>query len=81
LVQSALADVMVALQEQRSVQALRRLLIQPGLNAAVKSKIEESIKSLSGGRSAAPLPSTSTPRHETRRHHQPDRTSRVTTTV
>ncbi|MCC3157427.1 HEAT repeat domain-containing protein [Hymenobacter sp. 15J16-1T3B] len=47
LVQSALADVMVQLQEKRSVQPLRRLLRQPDLNEAVKTKIQESIKSLS----------------------------------
>jgi hypothetical protein len=64
LVQSALADVMVQLQEQRSVQPLRRLLRQPDLNKAVKSKIEESIKTLSNGRPAA-APSTSETYHET----------------
>ncbi|TGE29966.1 zf-HC2 domain-containing protein [Hymenobacter metallicola] len=70
LVQSALADVMVQLQERRSVQPLRRLLNQPGLNQAVKSKIEESLQHLSNGRPAAP--STSEPYHETDYSPQPD---------
>ncbi|WP_072052981.1 HEAT repeat domain-containing protein [Hymenobacter terrenus] len=54
LVQSALADVMVQLQEHRSVQPLRRLLKQPNLDESVKSKIQESIQTLSTGRPAAP---------------------------
>ncbi|TGE24570.1 HEAT repeat domain-containing protein [Hymenobacter aquaticus] len=70
LVQSALADVMVQLQEKRSVQPLRRLLRQPGLNQAVKSKIEASLKTLSNGRPAAP--STPEPYHETYYSPQPD---------
>lgn len=69
LVQSALADVMVQLQERRSVQPLRRLLSQPGLNKAVKSKIEESLKTLSNGRPAAPA--TTEPYHETDYSPQP----------
>ncbi|WP_100336988.1 HEAT repeat domain-containing protein [Hymenobacter chitinivorans] len=71
LVQSALADVMVQLQERRSVQPLRRLLRQPDLNEAVKSKIEESIKHLSNGRPAA-APATTEPYHETNYSTQPD---------
>ncbi|MBF9222704.1 HEAT repeat domain-containing protein [Hymenobacter ruricola] len=54
LVQTALADVMVQLQERRSVQPLRQLLQQPNLDESVKSKIEESIKTLQTGRPAAP---------------------------
>ncbi|WP_210516765.1 zf-HC2 domain-containing protein [Hymenobacter terricola] len=61
LVQSALADVMVQLQERRSVPRLRALLKQADLDSTVKSKIEESIQTLSTGRPAAPsLP----PRHD-----------------
>ena len=54
LVQSALADVMVQLQVRRSVQPLRQLLKQTGLNEAVKTKIESSIQTLSNGRPADP---------------------------
>lgn len=54
LVQSALADVMVQLQERRSVPRLRALLKQADLDNTVKSKIEESIQTLSTGRPAAP---------------------------
>ena len=54
LVQSALADVMVQLQERRSVPRLRALLRQADLDSTVKSKIEESIQTLSTGRPAAP---------------------------
>lgn len=46
LVQSALADVMVKLQEKRSVKPLRQLLRQENLNDFVKVKIEQSIKDL-----------------------------------
>ncbi|QHT72006.1 HEAT repeat domain-containing protein [Rhodocytophaga rosea] len=46
LVQIALADVMVNLQEKRSVSALRNLLKQENLNASVKSKLEQSVKVL-----------------------------------
>lgn len=56
LVQSALADVMVQLQERRSVPRLRALLKQADLDSTVKSKIEESIQTLSTGRPAAPQP-------------------------
>lgn len=54
LVQSALADVMVQLQERRSVRPLRRLLEQDNLNEQVKSKIEQSIQSLSTGQPTQP---------------------------
>lgn len=46
LVQSALADVMLKLQEKRSVQPFRKLLQQKGLNSTVRSKIEETITGL-----------------------------------
>ena len=47
LVQSALADVMVKLQEKRSIKPLRKLLHDDNLNHLVKGKIEQSIKDLS----------------------------------
>lgn len=47
LVQVALADAMVRLQEKRSVKPLRRLLRRENLNDLVKTKIEQSIKDLS----------------------------------
>lgn len=47
MVQVALADVMVKLQEKRSVKALRTLLQKEDLNDLVKVKIEQSIKDLS----------------------------------
>lgn len=47
LVQSALADVMVRLQEKRSIKPLRQLLHDDNLNHLVKGKIEQSIKDLS----------------------------------
>lgn len=61
LVQAALADAMVQLQERRSVAPLRRLLQQANLDESVKSKIEASINTLSTGRPAAPL---KLPRHD-----------------
>jgi hypothetical protein len=76
LVQSALADVMVQLQEKRSVQPLRRLLAQPDLNQAVKSKIKESIQSLSNGQSAEPSPKKTY--NETYNPSQPGRPSGTT---
>ncbi len=54
LVQSALADAMVQLQERTSVPRLRALLKQTNLDSTVKSKIEASIQTLSTGRPAAP---------------------------
>mgnify|MGYP002780819552 CR=1 FL=1 len=47
LVQVALADVMVRLQEKRSLKPLRQMLRQPGINDLVKSKLEQTIKELS----------------------------------
>lgn len=47
LVQSALADAMVTLQEKRSLKPLRQLLRQKNLNGLVKTKIERSIRALS----------------------------------
>lgn len=47
MVQVALADVMVKLQEKRSVKALRTLLQKEDLNDLVKVKLEQSIKDLS----------------------------------
>jgi uncharacterized protein YneF (UPF0154 family) len=46
LVQIALADVMVTLQEKRSVNALQQLLKQENLNDSVKDKLEQSVKIL-----------------------------------
>ncbi len=46
LVQSALADAMLKLQEKRSVQPFRKLLQQKDLNIMVRSKIEETITRL-----------------------------------
>lgn len=47
LVQVALADVMVKLQEKRSIKQLRTLLHQEGINDLVKTKIEQTIRDLS----------------------------------
>ncbi|MCE7064685.1 zf-HC2 domain-containing protein [Dyadobacter sp. CY326] len=47
MVQVALADVMVKLQEKGSVKELRALLRKEGLNDLVKNKIEQTIKDLS----------------------------------
>lgn len=47
LVQVALADVMVRLQEKRSLKPLRQLLRREGINDLVKSKLEQTIKELS----------------------------------
>jgi hypothetical protein len=46
LLQSALADAMVKLQEKRSVNSLQSLLHRKDLNALVKIKIEQSIQKL-----------------------------------
>ncbi len=46
LVQSALADVMLKLQERRAVQSFRKLLLQKSLNNFVRSKIEQTITGL-----------------------------------
>lgn len=47
LVQVALADVMVKLQEKRSIKVFKQLLRKDDLNTLVKSKIEQTIKDLS----------------------------------
>ena len=46
LVQSAIADVMVKLQEKRSVKPLQKLLHKKDLNEMVKAKIQQSIQKL-----------------------------------
>lgn len=46
MVQIALADVMVSLQEKRSVEELRKLLRRQDLNGAVEAKVKESINVL-----------------------------------
>ena len=46
LVQSAMADVMLKLQEKRSIQPFKKLLLQKQLNTMVKSKIEQTINRL-----------------------------------
>lgn len=47
MVQVALADVMVKLQEKRSIKTFRKMLHQENLNELVKNKIEQTIKDLS----------------------------------
>lgn len=47
LMQTAIADVMVKLQEKSAIQSLQKLLNQKNLNQMVKSKIEKSILKLS----------------------------------
>jgi len=47
LLQSAIADVMVKLQEKKSIQSLEKLLHKKDLNKMVKQKIEQSISKLS----------------------------------
>ncbi|MDJ1479525.1 HEAT repeat domain-containing protein [Cytophagaceae bacterium YF14B1] len=47
LVQVALADIMVKLQEKRSIELLRELLKQKHVDGTVKSKIQQTIKELS----------------------------------
>jgi predicted anti-sigma-YlaC factor YlaD len=46
LLQSAIADVMVKLQEKKSIQNLQKLLLREDLNKMVKTKIEQSIDRL-----------------------------------
>jgi HEAT repeat protein len=46
IMQSAIADVMVKLQEKSSVQYLKRLMNKKGLNQMVKLNIEKSIQKL-----------------------------------
>jgi len=43
LVQIALADLMVMLQEKTSIESMKQLLKQPDINNTVKKKLEESI--------------------------------------
>ena len=47
MVQAALADVMVKIQEKGSIKAFRKILMKEDLNQLVKAKIEQSIKDLS----------------------------------
>ena len=46
LVQVALADVMVSLQDKNSIDPLKELLNQPDVNSAVKEKLNASIKEI-----------------------------------
>jgi HEAT repeat protein len=46
LVQSALADVMLKLQEKRSIQSFQKLLKQTDLNGQIRNKIEQTITKL-----------------------------------
>jgi HEAT repeat protein len=46
LMQSAIADVMLKLQEKRSVKSFRELLKQKDLNPGVRDKIKETITQL-----------------------------------
>jgi HEAT repeats len=46
LVQAALADVMLKLQERRAVKAFKKLLQQKDLNSTVRTKIEQTITRL-----------------------------------
>jgi hypothetical protein len=46
IMQSAIADIMVKLQEKSSVQSLQKLLSKKDLNKMVKTKIENSIQKL-----------------------------------
>jgi hypothetical protein len=46
LVQAALADVMLKLQEKRAIPSFKKLLLQKDLNGMVRSKIEETITRL-----------------------------------
>lgn len=46
LMQAALADVMLRLQEKRSVQSFRKLLEQKDLDKSIRGKIEETITKL-----------------------------------
>lgn len=47
LMQAALADVMLKLQEKRAIQPFKKLLQQKGLNEMVKTKVEQTILQLS----------------------------------
>jgi len=47
LVQMAIIDLMVQMQEKQSVEALKQMMSSPGINGAVKRKIEQSLQQLS----------------------------------
>lgn len=47
LVQSALADLMLSIQEKKSVRSFQKLLKKPETNEAIKTKIKETIHQLS----------------------------------
>jgi HEAT repeat protein len=46
LVQLALADVMLALNEKRAVEPIRRLIASPRVDYAVKSRLEAAVRQL-----------------------------------
>ncbi|MFD0751253.1 HEAT repeat domain-containing protein [Mucilaginibacter calamicampi] len=46
LMQSAIADVMLKLQEKRAIKPLKKLLKDPGLNEGVREKLTQTINSL-----------------------------------
>jgi hypothetical protein len=46
LVQLALADVMLALNEKRAIEPFRKVIAGPGLDYAVKSKLENAVRLL-----------------------------------
>ena len=46
LMQSAIADIMLKLQDKRAVKPLKKLLKAPGLNEGVREKLTETINSL-----------------------------------
>jgi hypothetical protein len=46
LVQSAMADAMIKMQEKRSIQSFKKLLEQKQLNSQVRTKIEQTISRL-----------------------------------
>ncbi|RTQ45820.1 HEAT repeat domain-containing protein [Hymenobacter gummosus] len=64
MVQAALADVMVQLQERGAKKPLQQLLRQDDLNEQVKDKLEQSLETLSND-PAPPPSSTPTTSHET----------------
>lgn len=46
LVQLALADIMLAMNEKRAVEPFRKVIADPGLDYAVKSKLENAVRLL-----------------------------------
>jgi len=46
LMQSAIADIMLKLQDKRAVKPLKKLLKEPGLNEGVRQKVTQTINSL-----------------------------------